>query len=310
MQYGSVPHQHRCVVSRRVIRYPPQEAFVRADQRGKLTVKQSSNRPSSRTWCDGTVVRAGRTSPLPAPGRRLSALARDTGALVFVADMYGVQLDQLADVLAITPRSAAAAVARWRAAGIADAAVLSPGPRWVWLTDAGLRACGLPYTAAAPALSRLAHLRAVTAARLALAATSEFAASAAYWRSERNLRASTGGRVGLREHVADGEVHWPDSAPVPWAGECWAIEAELAPKTAARTVTIMREVLTRTGDYGCPAADVRVPGRMPRHARVIYVCSPAARAVVTTARDALGGLAGKVEIRLLPRSAELGEGLS
>jgi hypothetical protein len=247
---------------------------------------------------------------LRAPGRRLSSFARDTEALVFVADMYGVQLDHLANVLAITPRSAAAAVARWRAAAIADAAVLSHGPRWVWLTDAGLRACGLPYTAAAPGLSRLAHLRAATAVRLALAATPEFAASAAYWRGERNLRASTGGRVGLREHVPDGEVHWPDSAPVPWAGECWAIEAELAPKTAARTVTIMREVLTRTGDYGCLAADVRVPGRRPRHARVIYVCSPAAGAVVTRARHALGGLGERVEIRLLPRSAGLSDGPS
>jgi hypothetical protein len=237
-------------------------------------------------------------------------LARDADALVFVADMYGMQLDHLAKVLAVTPRSAAAAVARWRAAAIADAAVLSQGPRWVWLTDAGLQACGLAYAAAAPGLSRLAHLRAVTDVRLALAATPEFVASAAYWRSERNLRARTGRRVGLREHVPDGEVHWPDSAQVPWAGECWAIETELTPKTAARTVTIMREILSRTGDYGCLAADVRVPGRRPRHARVIYVCSPAARAVVTKARAALGRLGERVEIRLLPRSGELSDGQS
>jgi hypothetical protein len=227
---------------------------------------------------------------------------------VFVADMYGVQLDHLATVLAITRRLATATVTRWRAAGIADAAVLSPGPRWVWLTGAGLTACGLPYAAVAPGLARLAHLRAVTAIRLALAATPEFAAAAAYWRSERRLRARTGGRIGLREHMPDGEVHWPDSASVPWAGECWAIEAELAPKTAARTVTIMRELLTRTGDYGCLAADVRVPGRPPRHARAIYVCSPAARAVVTRARQALGQLGERVEIRLLPPGAELGDG--
>ena len=42
--------------------------------------------------------------------------------------------------------------------------------------------------------------------------------------------------------------------------ERWAIEAELTPKTVARTTAIMREILTRTGDYGCPAADAVVPG--------------------------------------------------
>lgn len=221
--------------------------------------------------------------------------------------MYGVQLDLLAAWLAATPRRAAAAVTRWRAAAVADAAVLSPGPRWVWLTRAGLTACGLPYAAAAPGLSRLAHLRAVTAIRLALAATAEFTSAEAYWRSERQLRASMGGRIGLREHLPDGEVHWPDSASVPWAGECWAIEAELAPKTVARTVTIMRELLTRTGDYGCRAAEARVPGRPPRHARAIYVCSPAARPVVSRAREALDALGERVEIRLLPPSAKLGD---
>jgi len=226
---------------------------------------------------------------------------------VFVAEMYGVQLDQLATLLGVTDRRAAAVVARWRAAGTADTSVLSPGPRWVWLTRAGLAACGLPYRAAAPGLSRLAHLRAVTAVRLALAATPQFAAGRAYWRSERRLRGKIGGRLGLREHVPDGEVHWPDGAEIAWAGECWAIEAELTPKTSARTVAIMREVLTRTGDYGCQAADVRVAGQLPRHSRAIYLCSPEARPVVSRARNALGSLGERVEIRLLPASAALRE---
>jgi hypothetical protein len=155
-----------------------------------------------------------------------------------------------------------------------------------------------------------------------------------------------GSRVPLREHLPDGEVHWPepDGAPMPgppgpqpsgaelagpqpsgpelagpepaagqargavpaWAGECWAIEAELTRKTVRRTAVIMSEILTRTGDYGCPAAEVTVPGRLPRHARVLYVCSPAARPTVTRARDALPGvLAGRVEIRGLPGGAAL-----
>ena len=248
-------------------------------------------------------------SPLPAADQRVPAMRPGAG-LVFVAEMYGVQLDQLATVLGVSQRRAVAVAARWRAAGHAQAAVLSPGPRWVWLTKAGLATCGLPYSAVTPGLSRLAHLRAVTAVRLALLAAPQFAASAAYWRSERRLRARMGGRIGLREHVPDGEVHWPDGAGFPWAGECWAIEAELTPKTSARTVAIMRELLSRTGDYGCLAADVQVPGRPPRHSRAIYLCSPAARPVVVRARDALGLLGSRVEIRLLPDGAGLaGAGL-
>jgi hypothetical protein len=66
----------------------------------------------------------------------------------------------------------------------------------------------------------------------------------------------------------------------------------------------MTEILTRTGDYGCLAADVRVPGRPPRHTRVLYLCSPAARPVVLRARGALpASLADRVEIRGLPASA-------
>ncbi|HEX5190779.1 MAG TPA: hypothetical protein VFW16_14635 [Streptosporangiaceae bacterium] len=232
-------------------------------------------------------------------------MVSEDAALVFVGEMYGIQLDQLAVLLGATPRRAAAQVARWRAAGTAEAATLSAGPRWVWLTRAGLAACGLPYRAAAPGLSRLAHLRAVTAARLALAATPQATAGGAYWRSERRLRARIGGRIGLREHVPDAELHWPDTAALSWAGECWAIEAELTPKTAARTMTIMRELLTRTGDYGCPAADVLVPGRPPRHARAIYLCTTAALPVVSRARDGLGALRDRVEIRRLPAAADL-----
>ncbi|MGN6794620.1 MAG: hypothetical protein ACTHJW_19725 [Streptosporangiaceae bacterium] len=230
----------------------------------------------------------------------------DPDPLVLVGEMYGIQLDQLSDVLGTTPRRTTAQVARWRAAGSAQAAVLSAGPRWVWLTRAGLAACGLPYRAVPPGLSRLAHLRAATAVRLTFAATPQVRSGGAYWRSERRLRARMGGRIGLREHVPDGELHWPDSAAFPWAGECWAIEAELTAKTAVRTVAIMRELLTRTGEYGCPGAEVHVPGRPSRHARAIYLCEPAAVPVVSRARAVLGALGDRVEIRLLPDSAALG----
>ncbi|HET9894269.1 MAG TPA: hypothetical protein VFQ44_04995 [Streptosporangiaceae bacterium] len=224
----------------------------------------------------------------------------DADGLLVVGEMYGLQLDHLATALAVADRRVTALVTRWSGAGLAEAGRLGPGPRWVWLTRAGLAACGLPYTAAAPALSRLAHLRAVTAVRLALEAVPQFRAEGAYWRSERRLRSKFGRRLGLREHLPDGEVHWPDTASVPWAGECWAIEAELTPKTVSRTSAIMRELLARTGDYGDAAFKA---GQPRRHTRAIYLCAPAAVPVVTRARDELGELAARVEIRFLPASA-------
>ena len=147
--------------------------------------------------------------------------------------------------------------------------------------------------------------RAVAAVRLALAARAEYQQAGAFWRSERRLRVRAGSRAGLREHLPDGEVHWPDGTAVPWAGECWAIEAEVTRKTVSRTTSVMRELLSRTGDYGCAAADTAVPGRPARHARVLYVCSAGARPTVLRARDALGPLAARIEVRDLPRHAAL-----
>ncbi len=248
------------------------------------------------------AARAAATRP---NGARLDVSGRDVAGLVFTGEMYGLQLDQLAVVLGVSDSRARAVAARWRARQFAESARLGPGVPWIWLAKPGLASCGLPYAAAPPALARLAHIRAVVAVRLALEAASAYSAAGAHWRSERRLRARIGGRVGLREHFPDGEVHWPDTAPVAWAGECWAIEAELTPKTVGRTAAIMRELLSRTGDYGCPVAQARVPGLPPRHARVLYVCAPAARTTVARARETLGGDAARIEIRSLPLAAYL-----
>jgi hypothetical protein len=233
---------------------------------------------------------------------------RDAGALVFAADMYGIQLDQL-ERLTGGERSARAAAARWRELRYAETGRLSRGAPWLWVTRAGLAACGLSYAPAQPALSRLAHIRAVAAARIALEETAGYRAASAFWRCERRIRSRHG--VGVRQHLPDAEVHWPDGAcgadgtPIGWAGECWAVEAEVTPKTVARTTAIMREILLRTGDYGCPAAEVAVPGRPPRHARVLYLCSRAALPTVLRARAELGPLSARIEVRDLPPGAPL-----
>jgi hypothetical protein len=241
-----------------------------------------------------------------ASGSGVQLTERDLGGLLFVADMYGLQTDLLAGLLDLREDAARRVAARWRRLGYAESARLGPGPPWVWLTRRGLTACGLRYTAAPPALSRLAHLRATAVVRLALEAAPSYREAGGYWRGERRLRARMGGRVGLREHLPDGEVHFPNGSISPYADECWAIETELTRKTVTRTAEIMRELLSRTGDYGCPAAEARVLGRPTRHTRVLYLCSASARPTVARAAGQLGALAARVEIRGLPPSAVLG----
>ena len=202
---------------------------------------------------------------------------RDAGALVFAADMYGIQLDQLARLTG-GERSARAAAARWRELGYAETARLSRGAAWLWVTRAGLAACGLSYAPAQPALSRLAHIRAVAAARIALEATGRLPRGVCFLAVRAADQVQARGRCAPASAGRGGALARrgvrPGRGAVGWAGECWAVEAELTPKTVARTTSIMREILLRTGDYGCPAAEVAVPGRPPRHARALYLCSP------------------------------------
>lgn len=144
----------------------------------------------------------------------LTALAGcDIDALVFTAEMYGVQLDQLAAVLGVSVERARGVAVRWRGLGLAESARLGPGPPWIWATRPGMTACGLGYTAGPPPLSRLAHVRAVTAVRLALQGTTAYQRARPFWRGERRIRAAV--RAGLRDHLPDGELHWPAGAPCP-----------------------------------------------------------------------------------------------
>jgi hypothetical protein len=189
----------------------------------------------------------------------LTALAGcDIDALVFTAEMYGVQLDQLAAVLGVSVERARGVAVRWRGLGLVESARLGPGPPWVWATRPGMAACGLGYTAGPPPLSRLAHVRAVTAVRLALQGTTAYQRARPFWRGERRIRAAV--RASPRDHLPDGELHWPARAALSWAGECWAVQAEL---------------------------------------------TPAALPAVAQARDELGPLGARIEIRNLPPSAAL-----
>ena len=225
------------------------------------------------------------------PARRADAgtvrlSQRDIDGLMLCGEHYGAPADLLALALRVTPERLPAILARWRRAGYAATGRLGPGPGWCWLTRAGMTETGLGFPATRPALGRLAHVRAVLAARLWLAGSPAWAAGQPWWHSERRLRADRPA-AGRKEHLADAEIHWPSIAGSPYAGQVWAVEVELTPKPLARTTRIITGLLSPM-----------------RYAQVVYLTAPTARPVVTRAVAGLPpGEQPRVVIRELPAAA-------
>ena len=134
------------------------------------------------------------TAPAPLPRRSdagtVRVSGRDIDGLMLCGEMYGAPYDLLAACLNVQPDRLRGIAARWRAAGYAETGRLGPGPAWCWLTRPGLAATGLRFAAGRPSLGRLAHLRAVLAARLALESSPAGQAGQPWWRSERRIRAA------------------------------------------------------------------------------------------------------------------------
>jgi hypothetical protein len=231
------------------------------------------------------------TLTAPRPARRADAgtvrlSQRDIDGLILCGEHGGAPYDLLAAALKITPERAPAVVARWRRAGYAQTGRLGPGPAWCWLTRAGMTATGLGYPATRPPLGRLAHIRAVLASRQWLEHGQAWQDGRAWWHSERRLRAATpaAGRAG---HLPDAEIHWPSIGGSPYPGQIWAIEAELTPKPAERTIRIMTGLLAPM-----------------RYALVAYLAAPAALPVVTRAAASLPpGDQARIMVRELPPAA-------
>jgi hypothetical protein len=115
------------------------------------------------------------------PARRAEAgpvrlSQRDIDGLLVCGEHYGAPIDLLASALRVQPDRVTAITGRWRRAGYVATGRLGPGPGWCWLTRDGMTATGLRFPAVRPALGRLAHIGAVLAARLWLAAGPGWAA--------------------------------------------------------------------------------------------------------------------------------------
>jgi len=229
----------------------------------------------------GTAVKRARRSD----AGKIQITQRDIDGLVLCAEHYGAPYDLLGPALNTSRPAVKALVHRWRQAGFAGTARLGPGPWWCWLTKEGMAATGLKYHAERPALGRLAHIRAVLAARLWLASGQAWHEGQAWWHSERRL--NTGRPRNAGGHLPDAEVHWPSIAGSPYAGQVWAIEVELTPKQVSRTTGIMTELLSPM-----------------RYGTVVYLTSPAARRVVASAAARLPAAEqARLAIRDLPDSA-------
>jgi hypothetical protein len=240
---------------------------------------------TAQTRDSATTVAAAR------PARRADAGTvrlgqRDIDGLLLCGEHYGAPYDILAAALRVHPDRLPAITARWRRTGYAASGRLGPGPAWCWLTRDGMTATGLGFSATRPALGRLAHIRAVLAARIWMQASPAWAGGQPWWHSERRLRAAHPA-AGRHEHVPDAEIHWPSIAGSPYAGQVWVIEVELTPKPIARTTRIMTGLLSPM-----------------RYAQVIYLTAPAARPVVTRAAASLPpGEQSRVVVRELPAVA-------
>jgi hypothetical protein len=231
-----------------------------------------------------TPVTVSRQRRADAGAVRLSQ--RDIDGLLLCGEHWGAPFDLLAAALRVEPGRLPALTARWRRAGYAATGRLGPGPGWCWLTRDGMTATGLGYPAGRPSLGRLAHVRAILAARLWMTASPTWELGRAWWHSERRLRADqpAAGRAG---HLPDAEVHWPSIDASPYAGQVWAIEVELTPKSLGRTTRIMAGLLAPL-----------------RYAQVIYLTAPAARSVVTRAAGSLPpGEQARMVVRELPAAA-------
>jgi hypothetical protein len=215
---------------------------------------------------------------------------RDIDGLLLCGEHYGAPYDLLASALRVPPGRLPAILRRWRRTGYVSTGRLGLGPGWCWLTRDGMAATGLAFPAPRPALGRLAHIRAVLAARLRLETSPGWASGHAWWHSERRLRADqpAAGRGG---HVPDAEIHWPSIPGSRYAGQVWAVEVELTPKPIARTTRIMGELLTST-----------------QYSLVVYLTATAARPVVSRAADSLPpGEQSRITVRDLPAIAFLPE---
>jgi len=167
---------------------------------------------------------------------RVRLTERDLRVLTWVGEMYAVDLDVLAELVARWSPGRVAdgsrgPLARSQAGRLERAGVASRrtvlGRPWLVPSRRGLEFAGLPYAAWEPVGWKLDHLAAVARLRL------ELETGYTSWESERAIRARWHGS-GARVRIPDGAVTLPDGRRV-------AVEVELHRKARHRYGPIVAE---------------------------------------------------------------------
>jgi hypothetical protein len=170
----------------------------------------------------------------------IMATRRDQYCIAWIAEMYAARTDQVQQLLSKFPdkrkpfkdgKGIAATtlkdqLSRWRRAGwIEYHRVLADMPGWIWPTKKGLALVDLDeiYQARAPASTRLDHIYAVNALRLAL--DKRFA-----WKSERRYRSEQLAKQKTKKGDSLGPI--PDAIVTTKDGPV-AIEVEITAKKPA-----------------------------------------------------------------------------
>ncbi len=170
---------------------------------------------------------------------------RDLATLGWIAEQYGIRLDQLQLLLGrdaqretqtagvVTAATAQRVVERWRKANLVHTKkFLYREPVWVWLTRHGLSELGFSYRYWEPNMRTLEHLYWINQVRLYV---EKRRGDALRWISERSLRQEmTTGTKAHPEHFADAEILLE--------GATIGLEVELTLKKPADLVGIMTSV--------------------------------------------------------------------
>ena len=178
---------------------------------------------------------------------------RELAVLGLVSEQGAIPVDQLARFLGVKPAEARKIAKELQVIGCVEMKKLVEGDDpWVWLSNRGARLSSTSFSAMEPALSRLAHTRAINEARLLIEQT-----QGTEWVCERALKA---------KHSKGAKI--PD-ALVRFKGEEHAIEVELTAKSENR----LREIIAE---------------HCARYDAVVYFCSPRILALLERIKEETG----------------------
>lgn len=172
------------------------------------------------------------------------ATERDLQLLRWIGDQFAVNTEQLKSLMnrwkrasepdwqaeSISDETVKWLIKRWRKAGwVESRKLLAREPAWVWLSNEGLKAIGLPYPPYEPTAGRLSHIYHVNMVRLYI---EQRRGDEVQWISERQINVER--KKEGKRHTVDGEVVLQNTVI--------GIEVEQTQKSKRRLAAIVHEL--------------------------------------------------------------------